>query len=296
MSDVLLLVDGLSVAYRAFHAIRELAARNGRPTNAVYGFVRMWNQLARIWQPTHAAVVFDGGLPDARLAALAEYKAQRPPMPEGLRLQLPDIEEFLRYAGVKALRVEGQEADDVIATLCDQAARDGARVLIATNDKDLFQLIRDEIRIVPPSKDAAAMGPREVLEKTGVPPEKIPEWLALTGDQSDNIPGVPGVGAKTAAQWIRQFGSLDELKRGAGHIGSERLRAALEQNWPTVERNLEMVRLNRNVALPVQWRDLAVQNPRLDDLISFYEKMEFRSLANELRQNNEGRAQLSFEF
>lgn len=296
MSGTLLLVDGLSLIYRAYHAIRDLNASDGRPTNAVYGFVRMWNQLVRQWKPTHGAVVFDGGLPETRLAALAEYKAQRPPMPEALRRQLPEIEQFVRCAGAKALRIEGQEADDVIATLSEQASSQGARVLIATNDKDLFQLVSENVAVVSSTKNGVAWGREEVLGKTGVSPEKIPEWLALTGDASDNIPGVPGVGEKTAAQWLRQFGSLDGLKQSINEIPSEKLRKALQENWAVVERNLEMVRLNKTLPLPVQWQELRLSEPVLGDLLRFYDHMEFRSLADEIRNREKPTSQLSLGF
>lgn len=296
MSSTLLLLDGLSLIYRAFHAIRELSTGDGRPTNAVYGFVRMWNQMMRQWRPSHGAVVFDGGLPDARLAALAEYKAQRPPMPEAMRRQLPEIEEFVDYAGATSIRLEGQEADDVIATLCEQAAGDGARVLIASSDKDLFQLVTENVLLVLPSKEGVALGPKDVKEKTGVAPNQIPEWLALTGDASDNIPGVPGVGEKTAAQWLARFGSLDNLKQSLSEISSERLRVALQENWPVVVRNMELVKLNKTVPLPIHWRDLKIRNMRFSDLLRFYERMEFRSLADELRRRNEPSSQLNLGF
>jgi DNA polymerase-1 len=294
--QVLLLVDGLSVIYRAFHAIHGLGASDGRPTNAVFGFVRMWQQMVRLWAPTHAAVVFDGGLPESRLAALAEYKAQRPPMPEALRQQLPEIEEFLRCSGVVAVRIEGQEADDVIATLAEKAARDGVQVLIASSDKDLFQLVNDQVVVVTPSKDGQRIGPNEVLEKTGVAPEQISEWLALTGDTVDNIPGVPGVGGKTAAQWLQRYGSLAALKASLKDIPSDRLRTALSENWEVVERNLEMVRLKRDLPVAIGWPDLKLGSPRTDDLIRFYERMEFRSLADELRRSAGKDPQMSFGF
>lgn len=296
MSSTLLLVDGLSLIYRAFHAIRKLSTGDGRPTNAIYGFVRMWNQLVRQWNPSHGAVIFDGGLPDSRLAALAEYKAQRPPMPEALRQQLPEIEEFVKLCGATSIRLEGQEADDVIATLCEQAAGDGARVLIASSDKDLFQLVRDNVLVVSPAKEGVALGAKDIKEKTGVSPEQIPEWLALIGDASDNIPGVPGVGEKTAAQWLARFGSLESLKNSLREISSERLRASLQENWPVVERNLGMVRLNKTLPLPIHWRDLQLREMRLDDLLRFCERMEFRSLADELQRRNKQTSQLNLGF
>lgn len=288
MSDrILLLVDGLAIVYRAFHAIRDLRASDGKPTNAVYGFVRMWQQLVRKHKPTHATVIFDGGLPGSRLAVLADYKAQRPAMPEALRQQLPDINEFLKAARVTALRLEGEEADDVIATLAMRAEREGFRVLVASNDKDLWQIVGERIAMVPPTKNEQIIGPAEIQERTGLVPEKIPEWLALTGDAVDNIPGIPGVGEKTATQLLRRFGSLSALQERLSEIDNDRLRVALSEYWPTIERNLAIVRLKRDVAIPGGWEDFRLREPDWSALMTFYERMEFRTLAEEVRRKGE---------
>lgn len=288
MSDrILLLVDGLAIVYRAFHAVRDLRASDGKPTNAVYGFIRMWQQLARKHKPTHAAVIFDGGLPDSRLAVLADYKAQRPAMPDALRQQLPDINEFLKAARVAAVRLEGEEADDVIATLALRAEREGFRVLVASNDKDLWQIVDDRIAMVPPTKNEQIIGPTEIQERTGMAPEKIPEWLALTGDAVDNIPGIPGVGEKTATQLLRRFGSLSALQERLTEIDNDRLRVALSEYWPTIERNLAIVRLKTDVAITGGWDDFRLREPDWSALMTFYERMEFRTLAEEVRRKGE---------
>ena len=288
-SGTLLLVDGTGVAYRAFYAIADLATRDGRPTNAVFGFVKMLHQLRQDWKPTHWAVIFDGGTPEARLAALATYKAQRPPMPDPLRSQLGLINKFLELSRVPFLRMDGQEADDVLATLTIRGREAGMDVLIASSDKDLFQLVGEHVRIVPPSKSGDRMGPSEVREKTGVPPDRIAEWLALTGDAVDNVPGVPGVGAKTAAKLLGEFGSLAGIRENLARVSSPKLREALNAHWGDVLRNLEIVTLRTDMEVAVTADDLRVRSPDAGALIPFYEQLEFKALAEAMRkQHREG--------
>jgi DNA polymerase-1 len=241
----LLLIDAMALAYRAFHAIPPLTARDGTPTNALLGFVKTVRYMRDRFRPTHVAAVSDGGLPAARLERLPGYKAQRAAMPDELARQLPLIDEFLDGEGIPRVRIEGQEADDVMATLAARAERLGGRVRIATNDKDLFQVVTDRVTLVAPVKDAPEIGPADVQAKTGVPPSAIPAWLALAGDAVDNIPGVPGVGAKTAARLIEQFGSLDALWANLDRIAGDKLRAALARAREDVQRNLELVTLER---------------------------------------------------
>ncbi len=272
------------MAYRAFYAIAELSTKAGRPTNAVFGFVKMLHQLQQVWKPTHWAVVFDGGVPEERLAALASYKAQRPPMPDRLRDQLEAINEFLKRSRIAGIRLEDQEADDVLATLTVRGRSAGMEIFIASSDKDLFQLVGEQVSVVPPSKAGARMGPAEVLEKTGVPPEKIPDWLALTGDSVDNIPGVPGVGPKTAAKLLSEFGSLKAVRENIAKVSSARLREALTSNWNDVERNLGVVTLRKDLDVPGDWGDLIVRSPDAAALIAFYDEMEFKGMAEALRK------------
>jgi DNA polymerase I len=284
----------MNVAYRAFYAIASLSTKSGRPTNALFGFIKMLHQLRQLWSPSHWAVVFDGGLPEDRLAALATYKAQRKPMPDALREQLPLIESFLAASRVSAIRLDGQEADDIIATFADQSSSLGAEVLIASSDKDLFQLVNDRVSVVAPSKAGAKMGPADVLAKTGVGPDRMVDWLALTGDTVDNIPGVPGVGPKTATKLMEQFGSLDGLLAATGQIASERLRTAIEANREVIARNLELVRLRRDLPVKLDLGALKVREPDADRLVSLYDEMEFRSLAEGLRKAGREGPMLNF--
>jgi DNA polymerase I len=289
--NTLLLVDGTAVAYRAYYAIAELSTRAGKPTNAVFGFIKMLQQLEQLWKPTHWAVVFDGGSPEERLSRLPTYKAQREPMPDSLRAQFADIERYLDLAGVQSVRMDRQEADDVIATLASAALSD---VLIATSDKDLYQLINDRVFMISPSKSGSKIGCAEVAEKTGVRPEKIVEWLALTGDTVDNIPGVPGVGPKTAAKLLAQFGSLEHLWSKLEEVSSQKLRDALAAHRADVARNVELVTLRRDLSVPVSIESMGVRRIEAARLVPFYEEMEFGSLAKPLREEISGGPMLNF--
>ena len=239
----LLLVDGHAYAYRAFHAIRELRSPAGHPTNAIYGFVKMLEKMRAAVAPTHWLVVWDGGLSAERLAVLPEYKAQRPDMPAALRSQLDEIVSYLAAAGIAGYRADGIEADDYIATLARRAAADWD-VVIASSDKDFMQLVSARIGLLNPNdKTGVIWGREQVLAKTGVVPEQVADWLALMGDAVDNIPGVPGVGPKTAAELLKQFGSVADLLARLAEVKSERLRAALQASAAVLVRNQQLVRL-----------------------------------------------------
>lgn len=240
----LLIVDGHAYAYRAFHAIRELRSPDGRPTNAIFGFVKMLEKMRSTVAPTHLMVVWDGGLSAQRLAALPEYKAQRPEMPADLRAQLDGIAEFLAAAKVGSYCGDGVEADDYIASLARRAAAENWSVVIASADKDFMQLVTGRIGLLNPNdKTGAVWDASQVEAKTGVKPEQVAGWLALMGDAVDNIPGVPGVGPKTAAELLKQFGSVENLLARLSEVKSERLRAAVRDAAAAVARNLELVRL-----------------------------------------------------
>lgn len=278
----LLLIDGHAVAYRAFYAIRDLATRAGAPTNAVYGFIRMLQQLNRQWSPTHEVVVFDGGLPAERMELLATYKAQREAMPDALSTQFPLIEEFLEAARIPMIREDQQEADDVMATLAVEARTRGADVLLATSDKDMYQLVEDNVSIIPPTKSDVRMGPEAVREKTGVGPASIAEWLALIGDASDNIPGVPGVGPKTAAKLLNAHASIEGVYERLDDIKQDKLREALKVHRSDVLRNLQMTRLRTDLPLTMNWDAWVIRNGDYKTLHAFYKRMEFNSMAKEL--------------
>jgi len=284
MGRRLLLIDGANFFYRSFFAIRNLSTREGRPTNAVYGFVRACHQLSDGQAPTHMAVVWDAGVPQSRLALIPEYKAQRPPMPDALRGQYPLIEEFLQQAQIPLVRLQGEEADDVLASLACWAKADGAEVLVATNDKDMYQIVGEGVRIVPSGKDEPLVDGPGVFEKTGVLPEQIVDWLALTGDAVDNIAGVPGMGPKTAAKLLQQFGSVGQIWGRVDEVQSEKLRQSLLSHRELIDRNQKVVKLDSGLECSPGW---PVMERRLEEagrLRGFYERMEFHSLLKAMDQ------------
>ncbi len=274
-----LIVDGTAVAYRAFYAVRGLSTRAGQPTNALFGFVRMLRQLEKHWRPDRVVVAFDGGSPAHRLEKCPEYKAQRAPMPDDLRSQLALINEYLAAAGVPMILLQGQEADDVMATLAVRAAGEGATVRLATSDKDLMQLVDEHVRIVPPTKTEEEMGPEGVAAKTGVKPEQIVDWLALIGDSADNIPGIEGIGPKTATKLIQQFGSLAQCLARAAEIESDNLRAKVQAGKATAELNVALMTLDKAVPGVPEWGKIPAPAPDPAKLKAFFEKYELHQFA-----------------
>jgi DNA polymerase-1 len=213
----LVLVDGSSYLYRAYHALPKLTSSRGEPTGAVHGVLSMILKLAKEQETEHFAVVFDAPGKTFRDEMFEEYKANRPPMPDDLRQQVDPLLEAVPAMGLPMLRVEGVEADDVIGTLCRQAVADGMEVLVSTGDKDMTQLVDDNITLVN-TMSGTLLDRDGVKKKFDVFPEQIIDYLALVGDSSDNIPGVPKVGAKTAAKWLNQYGSVASIVENAEEI------------------------------------------------------------------------------
>jgi len=278
----LLIVDGHAYAYRAFHAIRELRGPEGRPTNAIYGFVKMLQKMAAGLVPSHLIVVWDGGLDAGRVAAHPEYKSQRPEMPADLRPQLDGLVDYLSAAGITSFRGDGVEADDYIACLARRAAAAGWNVVIASADKDFMQLVSPQIGLLNPGDKLGAVWTREqVVAKTGIEPEQVADWLALMGDAVDNIPGVPGVGPKTAAELLKQFGSATALLARLDEVKSEKLRAALQNSAAAVRRNLELVRL-REVPCKFSPEQLAPKPADRNRLRELFQHWGFKGMLAEL--------------
>ena len=287
----LLIIDGHAYAYRAFHAIRELRSPEGKPTNAIYGFVKMLEKMRTVVQPTHLIVVWDGGLNAERLAALPDYKAQRPEMPSDLRPQFDEIEKFLAAAGIASYRADGVEADDYIATLARQAAKSW-NVVIASSDKDFMQLVSAQIGLFNPNdKTGTIWGREQVFAKAGVEPEQVADWLALMGDAVDNIPGVPGVGPKTAAELLKQFGTVENLLGRLGEVKSEKLRQSLRDTAVAVVRNQKLVRLPE---VPCEFvpEKLALQAGDSEALRRLYVGWGFKGMLAALGAPSEKQAEL----
>lgn len=289
--ETLLLVDGHAFAYRAFFAIRSLSSPTGAPTNAIYGFVKMLAKMRAALAPSHLAVVWDGGLAAERLAALPDYKAQRPAMPEDLRRQMDDMAAVVSALGGVSLFRDGVEADDWIATLARQAG--DCPVVIASSDKDFMQLVSTRVGLLNPNdKSEAVWTAEQVRAKTGVEPEQIVDWLSLIGDSVDNIPGVPGVGPKTATDLLRQFGSVDSLLTRLPEVKSDRVRASLQASAEILRRNRELIRLRVDLPLDMPLDQLRVRPADTVRLRECYARWGFRSLLQELGPESAGQGSL----
>lgn len=266
------IIDGSGWLYRAFHALPPLAAPDGTPTQAVLGFGNMLRKLQREHAPEQVVVVFDAPGKTFRHALYSEYKAQRPPVPPELKQQFEPIVELIKILGLPMLQVADVEADDVIATL---ARSTSDPVHIISSDKDLAQLVDDRVQMLDVFKNIRIDIPG-VEDKFGVAPERVAEWLALVGDSSDNVPGLPGVGPKTASKWLQQYGDLDSLLQQSESVkgkAGETLRAHQEQ----VLKSLELTRLRDDVALPQNWDELELQASDEEALQAFAERYGFRS-------------------
>lgn len=289
----ILIVDGHAYAYRAFYAIRSLNSPTGRPTNSIYGFVKMLAKMRAKIEPSHLVVVWDGGLSAARQLALPEYKAQRPEMPDALREQLDEIGRYLGAANVASFCRDGVEADDYIALVVQEARKSGLPAVIASADKDFMQLVGPGVGLLNPNdKSEAIWGIEQVRAKAGVLPEQIVDWLSLLGDAVDNIPGVPGVGTKTATELMTRFGSVAELYRRLDEVKSGRIRSALREAEPEVRRNQSLVRLNVDLACECEIDSFAVKPADAVRLGELFRAWGFRGMLAELAARQPQQADL----
>jgi DNA polymerase-1 len=277
----LVLVDGSSYLYRAFHALPPLSTKAGEPTHAVLGVVNMLYKLLDEQKPTHMAVVFDAPGKTFRKDLYAEYKANRPPMPDDLRAQVPPLLEAIEAMGIPLLRIEGVEADDVIGTLARQAAAAGSEALISTGDKDFAQLVDGRITLVN-TMDNTKLDRAGVEQKFGVAPERIVDYLALIGDPIDNIPGIAGVGPKTAVKWLQQFGDVETLKARAAEVGGK-IGERLREQLGTLELSKELATIRCDVELPLTPADLALRPQDSAKLGTLFERLEFTRLLRRVR-------------
>ncbi len=289
----MLLVDGHAYAYRSFFAIRALTAPSGEPTNALFGFIKALLRLREQLQPACEFVIWDGGLAPERVALHPTYKSERPPMPAALEAQLDGMVSWVEASGGVSCCRDGIEADDWIAAWAQEAARRGWEAVIASNDKDFMQLVSLRVRLVTPGDPSGRLWTAaDVRAKTGVGPEAIVDWLSLVGDNVDNIPGVPGVGPKTAAALLTRFGNWEGLKQGLPKVESARIRAAIEASLTVVERNRELIRLRAPTGLPPLPDRLNRPPPALDRLRGLYAKWGFRSLAAGLPERRPDQGEL----
>jgi DNA polymerase-1 len=276
----LVLIDGSSYLYRAFHALPKLSSSRGDPTGALLGVLNMINRLLKDQPTEHFAVVFDAPGKTFRDAMFEQYKANRPPMPDDLRAQVEPLLAAVPALGLPLLRVEGVEADDVIGTLCRQCAGKGLKVLVSTGDKDMAQLVDENVTVVN-TMTGSVLDREGVKKKFDVYPEQIIDYLALVGDSSDNIPGVPRVGAKTAAKWLNEYGAVETIIANADRIGGK-VGESLRENIEQLLLSQKLATIRQDVELPFQACELVRARPDVDRLRELYFRYELRALLKQL--------------
>ena len=287
MTKRLLLIDGHSMAYRAFFALpaENFTTAQGQHTNAIYGFATMLLSLLTTEKPTHVAVAFDVSRKTFRSEIFPEYKANRAKTPDEFRSQMSYLHELVTAFGITTFEVEGFEADDIIATIAKQAERENAEVFICTGDRDSFQLVNEKTTVLYPKRgvsDLARMTPAAVQEKYGMSPEQYPDFAALRGDPSDNLPSVPGVGEKTAAKWVVEYGSLHELIANIDKLGGK-VGQSLRDSINDVIRNRELTQLVANVPLELSIDSLAWSGVDENKTNPLFEKLEFKTLKDRMK-------------
>jgi len=276
------LVDGSYYMFRAYHGMPELSNGKGEPTGAIFGVINMLRKLINEYQPDYLAVVFDAKGKTFRSDMYAEYKAHRPPMPDDLVCQIAPIHDIIRALGMPLLIIDDVEADDVIGTLATQASEQGLMTYISSGDKDLAQLVDDHVRLVN-TMNNTVLDRDGVVEKYGVAPSSIIDYLALMGDSSDNIPGVPKVGPKTAVKWLAEHGSLQKIVEHADEIKGK-VGESLRANLELLYLSKELVTLKLDVDLEFKPHELVQAEPDKEALREAYSHWQFRSWLSELDQ------------
>jgi DNA polymerase-1 len=286
----LILVDGSSYLFRAYHSPPHLTNSRGEATGAIYGVVNMLKSLLRQYQPTQMAVIFDAKGPTFRNEMYNEYKANRPPMPDDLRSQIEPLHRIIEAMGLPLLCVSGVEADDVIGTLARQASAQGRHTLISTGDKDMAQLVDEHVTLINTMTNTL-LDPQGVADKFGVGPDLIIDYLALMGDKVDNIPGLPGVGEKTAAALLQGLGSIAQIYQQLDKVptlsfrGAKTMVAKLEEFRAQLELSYQLVTIKTDVELPYQLTDLMIKTPDNTQLAELYKECEFRRWLSEVLSN-----------
>ena len=284
MSDKrLYLIDAMAFCYRAFYALSGLATSFGQPTNAIYGFINILNKILKEKKPEFMAVCFDVSRDTFRQRKFAEYKIQRPPMPDGLISQIPLIKEVISAFGITMYELEGYEADDIIATLAYKAKEKSISVTIISSDKDILQLVDNKTEVFSPYKDKGVIyDHQKVLERFDVKPQQIPEIIALMGDDVDNIPGVPGIGEKTAVELIKNFGSLEGLLNNIDKIKQDKIKNAIRNNLNNIKLSRELALLNKDLDLEFNLDKLKIAQANYKELFRLFKHLEFKRLLKNL--------------
>ncbi len=282
----LYIIDGNSYIYRAFYAIRGLSTSSGLPTNAVFGFANMLLKVIKDKSPDLLAIVFDPKGPTRRHGEYKEYKAHRPPMPKDLVPQIPYIHKLVEAFRIPVFVIDGQEADDVIATLARQAEARGMDITIVTGDKDILQLVGPHIKVYDTLKEKV-YGPADVEERFSVPPDRVVEIMGLMGDAADNIPGVPGIGEKTAQLLIKQYTTIDNLLAHTHEITKPKLKQSLIENADLARLSRELAILHSDVPIEINYDDLKLKAPDNPALLKIFRELEFTALLKYVTQEPE---------
>lgn len=272
----LYLIDGTSFVYRSFYAIRGLTDSRGRPTNAIFGFTNMLLKIIREKKPGAIAVSFDSPQPTERHLLFDAYKAHRPEAPDDLRAQIPHIKRMVEALRMRSFILPGYEADDILATIAEKASGQGADVFIVTGDKDMLQLVGERIKVYDPIKDLI-LDEKYVIERFGVPPSRVIEYMALVGDAADNIPGVKGIGEKTAKELLAMFNSLEDMASHTERIPKERLRRMIAENEEAMWLSKKLAEIDRSVPLEFDLSEMSVMEPDWQSAMSLFKEFEFSS-------------------
>ncbi|MBU0605271.1 MAG: DNA polymerase I, partial [Candidatus Omnitrophica bacterium] len=274
----LFLIDGNSFCYRAYYAIRSLSNSKGQPTNAVYGFITMLGKIIKDNSPDMLAVAFDMKGPTFRHKKYDEYKIHRKPMPDELVSQMPYIKKVVSAYNIPIYQLEGYEADDLLATIAKAAEKEDIETFIATGDKDALQLVNDHIKVYNTNKDGMIYDSDKVKEAFGVGPDRMPDIMALMGDASDNIPGVKGIGEKTAIELISEFGSLENLLKNIDNVKGEAKKKALRDNEKSAVMSRELAVVDTAVPVDIDLKALEIGQPDRVKLLELFRELEFKAL------------------
>ncbi|ADC89587.1 5'-3' exonuclease, N-terminal resolvase-like domain protein [Thermocrinis albus DSM 14484] len=277
---VLYLLDGSAFLYRSFFALPPLSTKDGFPTGAVYGFLRALLSIIKSEKPQYMAVVFDHPSPTVRKKEYAHYKTNRPTMPDPLKVQIPVIKELTVLLGIPLVEMEGYEADDIIAALTHRALEEGFKVRIYSPDKDILQLVKNEQVVVINPIKGEVLDERKVMEKFGVPPEKLADYLALVGDKVDNVEGVKGVGPKTALKVLEAYGSVENILSQWDSF----IKAFPHASKENLERSYWLVKLHPPEEMSVDIQTLRIKDPRMDELRQMLQKLEIKSVLKDLEE------------
>jgi len=281
--EKLYLIDAMAFCYRGFYALRNLSTSSGFPTNAIYGFMNVLKKVLREEKPRYLGICFDVSRDTFRQRMFESYKIQRAPTPDELSLQIPVIKEILSAYNLAVIQKEGYEADDIIATIAEEARRRGMKVIVISMDKDILQLVDDDLEVLCPQRDRRVVYDKEKVEENyGIKPRQIIDLIALMGDNIDNIPGITGIGDKTAAELIGEFGSIENLILKSKDIKSQKIRKAIEENEDVIKRNKELITLKTDVPLDLEIEDLKVGEPDYKKLYEIFRRLEFKSMLKDL--------------